>query len=199
LNNTYRKELGEKELITKAEFDELFRKFKYENDTKAFNKIIEANLRLVVYFANQYENITDGIITIDDLINEGNVGLIQALNNYDETKNIKFSYYASFWIKKMIIDVIKKNQIPDVYASDCIEIEDEIENTDNEDEMKMKLKVGLKHLNTKQRTAIKLYYGLDGEPLNQEEIGEVLGVTKQRVSQIIDKALKKLKELLNEN
>ena len=81
-------------------------------DKKAGDKMITANLKLVVFYAKKYKKIIQSseIFELGDLINEGNYGLIQACEKYDPNLNIKFSYYASFWIKKQIQDFILTNQ-----------------------------------------------------------------------------------------
>ncbi|MFV8339148.1 sigma-70 family RNA polymerase sigma factor [Flavobacterium sp. LB3P21] len=81
-------------------------------DKKAGDKMITANLKLVVFYAKKYKKIIQSseIFELGDLISEGNYGLIQACEKYDPHLNIKFSYYASFWIKKQIQDFIITNQ-----------------------------------------------------------------------------------------
>jgi RNA polymerase primary sigma factor len=104
VNQLYYNELKNIPELTKDEFKILFEKYKNGNQ-KSKDIIIKCNLKLAVYFANKYKNVNPAI-ELDDLISEANIGLIKSLDLYDLSKEIKFSYYASFWIKKALIDYI---------------------------------------------------------------------------------------------
>ena len=98
----YLQEIGRRDLISSAEEVELARRIR-EGDQNAMEKLILANLRFVVSVSKQYQN--QGL-TLPDLINEGNIGLIKAAERFDETKGFKFSSYAVWWIRQSILQAI---------------------------------------------------------------------------------------------
>jgi RNA polymerase primary sigma factor len=98
----YLHEIGKEELITAEEEVELARRIK-KNDPAALDKLIKANLRFVVSVSKQYQN--QGL-SLPDLINEGNLGLIKAAQRFDETRGFKFISYAVWWIRQSILQAL---------------------------------------------------------------------------------------------
>lgn len=98
----YLREIGSKETLTSAEEAELARRIRNE-EQEALNELTEANLRFVVSIAKQYAN--QGV-SLEDLINEGNVGLIRAAKGFDETKGCRFITYAVWWIRQAILQAL---------------------------------------------------------------------------------------------
>src|SRR5210317_861212 len=101
----YLHEIGKVDLITAEEEVELARRIK-KGDGEALEKLIKANLRFVVSVSKQYQN--QGL-SLPDLINEGNLGLIKAAERFDETKGFKFISYAVWWIRQSIMQAIAEN------------------------------------------------------------------------------------------
>ncbi|MDY4853767.1 MAG: RNA polymerase sigma factor RpoD/SigA [Prevotella sp.] len=259
----YLQEIGKEELLTVEEEVELAQQIR-KGDRKALERLTKANLRFVVSVAKQYQN--QGL-TLPDLINEGNVGLIKAAEKFDETRGFKFISYAVWWIRQSILQAIAEqsrivrlplNQVGSVNkinkALNKFEQENErrpsveeiAASTDiPEDKVDDALKANSRHvsvdapfsdddggsmldimtdtnapsvdkellmeslreelrkvlgtLKERERLVIKDYYGIDTEEKTLEEIGSRYGLTRERVRQIREKAIRKLRNNSNSN
>ena len=253
----YLHEIGKVDLITAEEEVILDRKIR-EGDQAALERLTKTNLRFVVSVAKQYQN--QGL-TLGDLINEGNLGLIKAAKRFDETKGFKFISYAVWWIRQSILQAIAEqsrivrlplNQVgslskiskafskleqeferepsPEELAeilettvdkiSDTLSnsgrhvsmdapfvqgeentlldvLENHEPNTDSSlinESLSEEIKRSLSTLTEREREIIVLFFGLStNHPLSLEEIGEKFNLTRERVRQIKDKALQRLR------
>jgi RNA polymerase primary sigma factor len=255
----YLQEIGKVDLLTAEEEVSLAKKIK-EGDKAALERLTKANLRFVVSVAKQYQN--QGL-SLSDLINEGNLGLIKAAQRFDETRGFKFISYAVWWIRQSILQALAEqsrivrlplnkvgslNKINRAFAeleqeyerepsteeiAKLLEITvDEIETTlgvaarhvsmdapfvegeDNSlldvlendntpgtdksleysESLRGEIERSLNTLTSRQSSVIKLYFGIGIEhPLSLEDIGDQFGLTRERVRQIKDKAINKLR------
>jgi RNA polymerase primary sigma factor len=255
----YLHEIGKVVLITTEEEVLLARRIR-EGDHKALEKLTSANLRFVVSVAKQYQN--QGL-TLGDLINEGNLGLIKAAQRFDETRGFKFISYAVWWIRQAILQALAEqsrivrlplnkigslNKIGKTFSSleqlyereptpaeiaTILEITEEevkesmksmgrhismdapmIQGEDNclmdimenceepnpdtgllKESLGKEISRALSVLTPRECDIIRLYFGLTSEhPMTLEEIGERFDLTRERVRQIKEKALRKLKQ-----
>lgn len=256
----YLQEIGKVDLLTPEEEVDLAKRIK-EGDKEALEKLTQSNLRFVVSVAKQYQN--QGL-SLSDLINEGNLGLIKAAQRFDETRGFKFISYAVWWIRQSILQALAEqsrivrlplnkvgslNKINRAFAqleqefereptpeeiAKTLEISvEEIETTlgvasrhvsmdapfvDGEDNslldilenpnaieadahleynesLRREIERSLSTLTARQKDVLKLYFGIGIEhPVSLEDIGDMLGLTRERVRQIKDKAIGKLRE-----
>ena len=213
---TYYDELKKYKPITRAKEKELIIKAK-NGDLNAQNEILTANLRFVFNIASRYKG--KGAV-ISDLISEGNMGLVKAIQKFNPERDVKFISYAVWWIRNSIQEFIKKRQMclniekeedtlnkPVSNNSFTYDVEDEyvIKKetvlSNEEDEEKRELHRNqrkivnklLSDLNEREKFIIEEYYGLNGKEKNLEEIGNILGLTKERIRQIKFESLKKLR------
>ncbi|MBK7805709.1 MAG: RNA polymerase sigma factor RpoD/SigA [Saprospiraceae bacterium] len=257
----YLQEIGKVDLLTPEEEVDLAQKIK-EGDQEALERLTKANLRFVVSVAKQYQN--QGL-SLSDLINEGNLGLIKAAQRFDETRGFKFISYAVWWIRQSILQALAEqsrivrlplnkvgslNKINRAFSeleqeferepspeelAELLEIPtEEVETTlgvaarhvsmdapfiDGEDNslldvlennstpdtdsaleyresLRKEIERSLNTLTDRQADVIKLYFGIGIEhPMSLEDIGDKFGLTRERVRQIKDKAINKLRSV----
>ncbi|MDX2066816.1 MAG: RNA polymerase sigma factor RpoD/SigA [Haliscomenobacter sp.] len=261
----YLNDIGKIPMLTADDEAEMARRIR-QGDDDAMAKLTRANLRFVVSVAKQYQN--QGL-SLSDLINEGNVGLMKAAKRFDETKGFKFISYAVWWIRQSILQAIVEysrivrlplnkvgsyNKVNEAYLSFIQEFEREPTNEElaellemspkevgnmlkgngrhvsvdaplsgeegdstmldviiDQDDMgpdfrlmeqslKDEVKQGLSILNIREVEVLSAYYGLEGQkPLTLEEIGEMYGLTRERVRQIKERAIRRLRKSYNRN
>ena len=253
----YLQEIGREELISVSEEVELAQRIK-KGDQAALDKLIKANLRFVVSVAKQYQN--QGL-SLPDLINEGNLGLIRAAQKFDETRGFKFISYAVWWIRQSILQALAEqsrivrlplnqvgslNKITKEMArfeqenerrpsteelaqrldmsvdkiSDAIQVSgrpisgdapfvegednsllDVLANDDspmadadlNKESLSKEVDRALKQLYDREREILKMFFGIGCQEMTLEEIGAKFDLTRERVRQIKEKAIRRLK------
>jgi len=253
----YLQEIGREELISVEEEVELAQRIK-KGDQAALEKLTRANLRFVVSVAKQYQN--QGL-SLPDLINEGNLGLIKAAEKFDETRGFKFISYAVWWIRQSILQALAEqsrivrlplnqvgslNKINKAYSkfeqenerrpsheelaeqlelpadkvADTLRVSgrhisvdapfvegednsllDVLVNSDspNADRMlineslSLEIERSLATLTERESDIVKLFFGIGCQEMTLEEIGERFGLTRERVRQIKEKAIRRLR------
>lgn len=254
----YLQEIGHEEPISAEEEVELARRIK-TGDRKALEKLTKANLRFVVSVAKQYQN--QGL-SLPDLINEGNIGLLKAAEKFDETRGFKFISYAVWWIRQSILQAIAeqgrvvrlplnqvgsvnrinkvlskfeqenerrpsvdeiadKTDLPHEKIEDVLKVNtrqvsvdapmadgdgtsmidfmqsDSDSSTDEEllkESLRAEIASALSVLNDRERNVIEAFYGINQPECTMEEIGKKYGLTRERVRQIREKAIRRLKQ-----
>src|SRR5919202_893990 len=202
---TYLREINETPLLNAEEEKQLAQKIE-GGDSAARDRMVRANLRLVVNIARSY---TGKVLGLQDLIEEGNLGLLRAVEGFDPSMNTRFSTYASYWIKQSIkralVNTAKTIRIP-AYMVELLakwrrasaKLQEELGRPPTQEEVSRSLNLPKKKLNIIKK-AIRVYnsapqadHADSGFSLN--EIGERLGLTRERVRQIESEALSKLSE-----
>ena len=254
----YLKEISREELLSPEEEVELAQRIR-KGDRKALERLTKANLRFVVSVAKQYQN--QGL-SLSDLINEGNLGLIRAAQKFDETRGFKFISYAVWWIRQSILQAIAEqsrivrlpmNQVGSMNKINKIQSQFEQENerrasideiaervnipedkiadamkvsgrhvsmdapfSEGEDgslidvmpngdspepdnmleieSLREEIKRALQTLNDRERQVLMAFFGIDQPEMTLEEIGQMYGLTRERVRQIKEKAIRRLRK-----
>jgi len=253
----YLQEIGKEELISVEEEVELAQRIK-KGDRAALEKLTKANLRFVVSVAKQYQN--QGL-SLPDLINEGNLGLIKAAEKFDETRGFKFISYAVWWIRQSILQALAEqsrivrlplNQVgslnkinkafarfeqenertpspeelaevldlPKEKVADTLKVSGRhvsvdapfVEGEDNslldvltnidspiadkmliDESLAKEIDRALTTLTERERDIIRYFFGIGCQEMTLEEIGEKFGLTRERVRQIKEKAMRRLR------
>ena len=196
-------------ILTEEEETKLIERL-MQKDIEARSKLVEKNLRLVVYIAKKFESSG---INIEDLISIGTIGLIKGINSYKSDKNIKLATYASRCIENEILMFLRKNNkikteisidepintdsegndlaLSDILGSDIDNLYKSVEDSDN----KKLLKNSINTLNDREKLIMQLRYGFDGfDELTQKEVADKLGISQSYISRIEKKVIKCLKK-----
>jgi len=253
----YLQEIGKEDLITVEEEVELAQRIR-KGDPLALEKLTRANLRFVVSVAKQYQN--QGL-SLPDLINEGNLGLIKAAEKFDETRGFKFISYAVWWIRQSILQALaeqsrivrlplnqvgslnkinkafarfeqeherrpspeelaEKLDIPAEKIADTLRVSGRhisvdapfVEGEDNSlldvlinddspvadrtllnESLSTEIERALATLTERERDIVRFFFGINCQEMTLEEIGEKFGLTRERVRQIKEKAIRRLR------
>jgi RNA polymerase primary sigma factor len=253
----YLQEIGHEDMISVEEEVELGQRIK-KGDKEALERLTKANLRFVVSVAKQYQN--QGL-SLPDLINEGNLGLIKAAEKFDETRGFKFISYAVWWIRQSILQAIAEQsrivrlplnkvgdvnkikralnkfeqenermpnideiaesvELPEDKVADAMKINskhvsvdaqlkegengslldvmtsEDSPSTDNElvkESLRKEIINALNTLNEREKNVVESFFGINEQEMTLEEIGQKYGLTRERVRQIKEKAIRKLR------
>jgi len=253
----YLQEIGREELVSPEEEVELAQRIR-KGDQQALEKLTRANLRFVVSVAKQYQN--QGL-SLPDLINEGNLGLIKAAEKFDETRGFKFISYAVWWIRQSILQALAEqsriarlplNQvgslnkinkalgkfeqenerqpstdelaemidIPREKIADTLRVSGRhvsvdapfVEGEDNSlldvlpnedspmadkelvnESLSKEIDRALSTLSEREKEIIQMFFGINTQEMTLEEIGDKFGLTRERVRQIKEKAIRRLR------
>ena len=253
----YLQEIGREELLSVDEEVELAQRIR-QGDERALDRLVCANLRFVVSVAKQYQN--QGL-SLPDLINEGNVGLIKAAQKFDETRGLKFISYAVWWIRQSILQALAEQsrivrlplnqvgslnkinkaiskfeqdfqrkpsseELSEILDIDVDKISESVSvngrhtsldapfsdsednslmdvltdadapNTDsslNQESLSVEVDRALSQLSPRERDILKMFFGIGGQEMTLEEIALKFDLTRERVRQIKEKAIRRLK------
>ena len=259
----YLVEIGREELISTDEEVELAQRI-HKGDQEARDRLTRANLRFVVSVAKQYQN--QGL-ALNDLIDEGNLGLIKAAQKFDETRGFKFISYAVWWIRQSILQAISEQsrivrmplnqvgfqsklskaivsfeqeferrpsaqELADILETDLSKVQDALgtngkkvsvdapfqdddsnclidvmqdesapgtDNSMERESLSSDLEAALAVLNERERTVLKMLFGIGRNEMTAEEVANNMSLTRERVRQIKERALRRLREADNIN
>ncbi len=165
-------------------------------------RLVEANLRLVVKLARQHAG---RVVGINDLISEGNLSLLNAVEKFDFTRGTRFSTYATWCIVKRFARVVpEENYVISTFATgadEVIEVQpdrkmSELERNENLTHIRSEINTVLSQLADREQEILRRRFGLGGVPQTLDEIGEHLGITRERVRQLEARALRKAADLI---
>jgi RNA polymerase primary sigma factor len=182
--NIYLDEIGEKSLLSEDEERRLAARI-HAGDERALNKLIEANLRFVVAIARQYQNKG---LPIDDLISEGNIGLMKAARKYDGERGVRFVNYAVVFVRQQIEKALKSENA-ELRVENMKDVRD-----DNSPAIADDVEFSLDSLNERELKVVTAYFGIGQERLTMAEIAEEMNLRRERVRQIRNKAIRRLKK-----
>ena len=259
----YLVEIGREELISTDEEVELAQRI-HKGDQEALDRLTRANLRFVVSVAKQYQN--QGL-ALNDLIDEGNWGLIKAAQKFDETRGFKFISYAVWWIRQSILQAISEQsrivrmplnqvgfqsklskaivsfeqeferrpsaqELAEILETDITKVQDALgtngkkvsvdapfqdddsnclidvmqdesapgtDNSMERESLSSDLEAALAVLNERERTVLKMLFGIGRNEMTAEEVANNMSLTRERVRQIKERALRRLREADNIN
>ena len=259
----YLVEIGREELISTDEEVELAQRI-HKGDQEALDRLTRANLRFVVSVAKQYQN--QGL-ALNDLIDEGNLGLIKAAQKFDETRGFKFISYAVWWIRQSILQAMSEQsrivrmplnqvgfqsklskaivsfeqeferrpsaqELADILDTDLTKVQDALgtngkkvsvdapfqdddsnclidimqdesapgtDNSMERESLSSDLEAALAVLNDRERTVLKMLFGIGRNEMTAEEVANNMSLTRERVRQIKERALRRLREADNIN
>ena len=181
-------------------------------EQEARSRLIEHNLRLVVYIAKKFDNT--GVV-VEDLISIGTIGLIKAINTFNKDKNIKLATYASRCIENEILMYLRRNSKTrlevsideplnvdwdgnELLLSDILGTDEDVIYRDLETEMERKmLNKAIEKLSKRERTIVELRFGLKdplGEERTQKEVADMLGISQSYISRLEKKIIRRLKK-----
>lgn len=198
--------------LSKDQELELWRKYKYNGDLGARDKLISSNLKFVASIAKQYQGRG---LSYADLIAEGNIGLIKALDKFDGEHGYKVISYSVWWIRQTILEALSKRNasddedLPCEYEKPLVTDDDDYKTEMGDDnflndgfesnkeiEQSEAIRFLMEYLNQREKNIITKYYGLDGnKPKTLEEIGMEYGLTKERIRQIKNTSFKKMRSV----
>ena len=187
----YLQEISREPLLSPEEEIELSKKI-HAGDRAALEKLVRANARFVVSVAKQYK---DQGLSLPDLINVGNVGLIKAAEKFDETRGIKFISYAVWWIRERILQALAEEQRHK--SSHVLSVDALIPASGLPGEtVSAETNQALSMLNRRERRIIECYFGINGQlEMTLDELAESMGLSRERIRQIREKAIRKLRAL----
>ena len=183
--NIYLDEIGAKSLLSEDEERRLAARI-HGGDERALNKLIEANLRFVVAIARQYQNKG---LSIDDLISEGNIGLMKAARKYDGERGVRFVNYAVVFVRQQIEKALKLESA-ELRVENMKDVRD-----DNSPAIADGMEYSLDSLNERELKVVTAYFGIGQERLTMAEIAEDMNLRRERVRQIRNKAIRRLKKI----
>ncbi len=183
--NIYLDEIGAKSLLSEDEERRLAARI-HAGDERALNKLIEANLRFVVAIARQYQNKG---LPIDDLISEGNIGLMKAARKYDGERGVRFVNYAVVFVRQQIEKALK-SESAELRVENMKDVRD-----DNSPAIADGMEYSLDSLNERELKVVTAYFGIGQERLTMAEIAEDMNLRRERVRQIRNKAIRRLKKI----